>query len=114
MRAGVKMGDTTLVDTCINDGLTDAFHKYHMGITAENVAKQWDISREAQDSFALESQKKCAAAQKAGLFDKEIAPVTYKTRKGTVEVSKDEFPRPDSTLESFKKLNPVFLRDGTG
>jgi len=114
MRAGTKMGDATMVDTAICDGLTDAFHKYHMGITAENVAKQWELSRESQDAFALSSQTKCGEAIKEDRFKGEIVPITLKTRKGDVVVAADEFPRPESTLAGFQQLKPAFIRDGSG
>lgn len=114
MRAGTKMGDATMVDTAICDGLTDAFHKYHMGITAENVAKQWELSRESQDAFALSSQTKCGEAIKEDRFKGEIVPITIKTRKGDVVVAADEFPRPESTLAGFQRLKPAFIRDGSG
>ncbi|KAM8947576.1 acetyl-CoA acetyltransferase, cytosolic [Pelodytes ibericus] len=114
MRSGVKFGDASLQDSILCDGLNDAFYKYHMGITAENVAKQWKISREEQDQLALESQKRTEAAQKAGYFDKEIVPVSVPSRKGPVEVKTDEFPRHGSNLESMAKLKPYFLKDGSG
>ncbi|KAG5846423.1 acetyl-CoA acetyltransferase, cytosolic [Anguilla anguilla] len=114
MRAGVKMGDATLQDSIITEGLTDAFHNYHMGITAENVAKQWGVSREAQDQFAVSSQNRTEAAQKAGHFDREIVPVTVASRKGPVEVKTDEFPRHGSNLDAMAKLKPYFVKDGTG
>ncbi|KAK6187643.1 hypothetical protein SNE40_005622 [Patella caerulea] len=114
LRPGHKMGDASLVDTMIKDGLTDAFNNYHMGITAENVAKQWNISREQQDEFSLKSQLKCETAQKAGNFDEEIVPVTIKSRSGSDEVKKDEFPRSGSAIENFTKLKPCFIRDGSG
>ncbi|XP_064628295.1 acetyl-CoA acetyltransferase, cytosolic-like [Lineus longissimus] len=114
LRAGTKMGDATMVDTVINDGLMDVFNNYHMGITAENVAKKWNISREDQDQFALQSQLRCEAAQNAGHFDQEIVPVSVPSRKGPVEVKKDEFPRAGCVLENFSKLRPCFLKDGTG
>ncbi|KAK2856168.1 hypothetical protein Q5P01_004903 [Channa striata] len=114
MRTGVKMGDATLYDSVVADGLTDAFHGYHMGITAENVAKQWGVSREEQDQFALQSQKKTEAAQKAGHFDQEIVPVMVPSRKGPVEVKVDEFPRHGSNIDSMSKLKPCFIKDGSG
>ncbi|KAM9778827.1 acetyl-CoA acetyltransferase, cytosolic [Syngnathus typhle] len=114
MRAGVKMGDASLQDSMVADGLTDAFHGYHMGITAENVAKQWDVSREAQDVFAVRSQNKVEAAQKAGYFLQEIVPVVVPSRKGAVEVKVDEFPRHGSHLESMSKLRPCFAKDASG
>uniref|UniRef100_A0A6Q2XUL4 Acetyl-CoA acetyltransferase 2 n=1 Tax=Esox lucius TaxID=8010 RepID=A0A6Q2XUL4_ESOLU len=114
LRAGVKMGDATMQDSIITDGLTDAFHCYHMGITAENVAKQWGVSREAQDQFATQSQNRTEAAQKAGHFDQEIVPVIVPSRKGPVEVRADEFPRHGSNLDAISKLRPCFLKDGSG
>ncbi|XP_061097132.1 acetyl-CoA acetyltransferase, cytosolic [Conger conger] len=114
LRAGIKMGDSTLQDSILAEGLTDAFHHYHMGITAENVAKQWGVTREAQDQFALSSQNRTEAAQKAGHFDREIVPVTVPTRKGPLEVKTDEFPRHGSTLDAMTKLKPCFVKDGTG
>uniref|UniRef100_A0A672YXD5 Acetyl-CoA acetyltransferase 2 n=1 Tax=Sphaeramia orbicularis TaxID=375764 RepID=A0A672YXD5_9TELE len=114
MRAGVKMGDASLQDSMVADGLTDAFHGYHMGITAENVAKQWGITREDQDLFAVQSQNKTEAAQKAGHFDQEIVPVIVPSRKGPVEVKVDEFPRHGSNMDSMSKLKPCFIKDGTG
>lgn len=113
LRAGVKMGNGTLVDTMINDGLTDAFAKTHMGITAENVAKKFSISREEQDQFALASQQKAGAAMAAGKFKDEIVPVVIPSKKGDVTVDKDEFPRPDTTLEALAKLKPAFDKEGT-
>ncbi|XP_013865448.1 acetyl-CoA acetyltransferase, cytosolic [Austrofundulus limnaeus] len=114
MRAGVKMGDAPLQDSMVADGLMDAFHGYHMGITAENVAKQWGVSREKQDQFAVKSQNRTEAAQKAGHFDQEIVPITVPSRKGPVEVKVDEFPRHGSNMESMSKLKPCFIKDGSG
>ncbi|KAF7253785.1 Acetyl-CoA acetyltransferase, cytosolic [Varanus komodoensis] len=114
MRSGVKMGEASLQDTLILDGLTDAFYHYHMGITAENVAKQWQVSREEQDQVAVKSQNKAEHAQKAGYFDKEIVPVHVPSRKGPVEVKSDEHPRHGSNLETMAKLKPYFVTDGTG
>uniref|UniRef100_A0A8C4HHW6 Acetyl-CoA acetyltransferase 2 n=2 Tax=Dicentrarchus labrax TaxID=13489 RepID=A0A8C4HHW6_DICLA len=114
MRAGVKMGDASLQDSMVADGLTDAFHGYHMGITAENVAKQWVVSREEQDQFAVQSQNKTEAAQKAGHFDQEIVPVMVPSRQGPVEVKVDEFPRPGSNMSSMSKLRPCFIKDSSG
>nr|XP_020444108.1 acetyl-CoA acetyltransferase, cytosolic isoform X1 [Monopterus albus] len=113
MRAGVKMGDASLQDSMVADGLTDAFHSYHMGITAENVAKQWGVSREEQDQFAVQSQNKTETAQKAGHFDQEIVPVMVPSRKGPVEVKVDEFPRHGSNVESLSKLRPCFIKDSS-
>ncbi|MBR0643829.1 acetyl-CoA C-acetyltransferase [Plastoroseomonas hellenica] len=113
LRAGQKMGDLALVDTMIKDGLWDAFHGYHMGTTAENVATKYQITREEQDRFALASQHKAGEAMKSGRFRDEIVPVTVKTRKGEVVVSDDEYPRPDTSLEVLQKLRPAFSKDGT-
>jgi acetyl-CoA C-acetyltransferase len=113
LRAGQKMGDLSLVDTMIKDGLWDAFHGYHMGNTAENVAQKFQITREQQDEFAAASQRKAAEAMAAGRFADEIAPVTVKGRKGDVVVSADEYPKPDTTLEVLAKLRPAFQKDGT-
>ncbi|EIJ43816.1 acetyl-CoA acetyltransferase [Beggiatoa alba B18LD] len=113
-RQGVKMGDWTLSDTMIVDGLTDAFHNYHMGITAENIAAKFEISRDEQDSFAATSQQRAEAAQKAGHFDSQIVPVVMPQKKGDPVVFKvDEFPRHGSTKESLGKLRPAFKSDGT-
>ncbi|XP_037305411.2 acetyl-CoA acetyltransferase, cytosolic [Pungitius pungitius] len=114
MRAGVKMGDASLQDSMVADGLTDAFHGYHMGITAENVAKQWEVSREEQDRFAVQSQNKTEAAQEAGHFDQEIVPVVVSSRKGPVEVKVDEFPRKGSNMDSMSKLRPCFVKHSSG
>ncbi|WP_417246698.1 acetyl-CoA C-acetyltransferase [Celeribacter sp.] len=113
LRAGHKMGDMKFIDSMIKDGLWDAFNGYHMGITAENVAEQWQISREMQDEFALASQNKAEAAQKAGKFSDEIIPITVKTRKSETVVDQDEFIRHGATLESMQKLRPAFDREGT-
>ena len=113
LRSGQKMGDLALVDTMIKDGLWDAFHGYHMGQTAENIAARWQITREDQDRFAVASQNKAEAAQKAGKFKDEIAPVTIKTRKGDVVVADDEYIRHGVTLESIAGLRPAFSKDGT-
>jgi len=108
LRDGTKMGDFKMVDTMIKDGLWDAFNGYHMGTTAENVAKQFQITREEQDKFAVASQNKAEAAKKAGKFKDEIAPVTVKTRKGDVVVSEDEYIKDGVTLEGISKLRPAF------
>ncbi len=113
LRAGQKMGDLKFIDTMIRDGLWDAFNGYHMGQTAENVAEQWQITREAQDEFALASQNKAEAAQKAGKFKDEIVPFTVKTRKGDTMVDQDEYIRHGATLEGMQKLRPAFTKDGT-
>jgi acetyl-CoA C-acetyltransferase len=113
LRDGTKMGDASMVDTMIKDGLWDAFNGYHMGNTAENVAEQWQITREEQDEFALNSQLKAEAAQKAGRFKDEIIPVTIKTRKGETIVSDDEYIRHGATIESMQKLRPAFQKDGS-
>jgi acetyl-CoA C-acetyltransferase len=113
LRNGQKMGDLTFVDTMIKDGLWDAFNGYHMGTTAENVATQGQITREDQDRFATQSQNRAEAAQKAGKFDSEIAPVTIKGRKGDTVVDKDEYIRHGSTYEAMAGLRPAFSKDGT-
>jgi acetyl-CoA C-acetyltransferase len=113
LRNGVKMGNFEMIDTMIKDGLWDAFNGYHMGNTAENVARQWQITRAQQDEFAVGSQNKTEAAQKSGRFKDEIAPVTVKTRKGDVVVDADEYPKHGTTLESIAKLRPAFNKDGT-
>jgi acetyl-CoA C-acetyltransferase len=107
------MGDMGFIDTMIRDGLWDAFHGYHMGTTAENVAKAYQITREQQDEFALASQHKAAAAQKAGKFASEIVPVTIKGRKGDIVVDQDEYIRHDASMESMTRLRPAFSKDGT-
>ncbi|KAM9234873.1 acetyl-CoA acetyltransferase, cytosolic [Dugong dugon] len=114
LRTGVKMGEMPLLDSLLCDGLTDAFHHYHMGVTAENVAKKWQVSREDQDKVALLSQNRTESAQKAGHFDKEIVPVFVSSRKGLTEVKTDEFPRHGSNIEAMSKLKPCFITDGTG
>lgn len=113
LRNGVKMGNGTLADTMITDGLWDCFNDYHMGITAENIASQFGISREQQDTFAAKSQAKAAAAMKAGKFKDEIIPITIKGKKGDTVVEVDEFPRADTTAESLAALRPAFTKDGT-
>jgi acetyl-CoA C-acetyltransferase len=113
LRGGQRMGDLNFVDTMIKDGLWDAFNGYHMGITAENVAKQWHVSRDEQDALALASQQKASAAQKAGKFKDEIAPVTLSSRKGEVVVEADEYIRHDASSETMTKLRPAFTKDGT-
>ena len=113
LRAGQKMGPLELVDSMIRDGLWDIFNGYHMGITAENVAEQWKISRTRQDELAVASQNKAEAAQKAGRFKDEIVPVVINTRKGDITVEADEYIRPGTTLESIAKLKPAFRKDGT-
>jgi acetyl-CoA C-acetyltransferase len=113
LRNGQKMGDLAFVDTMIKDGLWDAFHGYHMGQTAENIAARWQITREDQDRFAVGSQNKAEAAQTSGRFDAEIAPVTISGRKGDTIVSKDEYIRLGATLESVAGLRPAFTKDGT-
>jgi len=114
MRNGVKFGDLSFADTLLSDGLTDAFHNYHMGRTAENVAERWQISREDQDRFALQSQLRCEAARKAGFFETEIVPVVVSGRQGTTEVKTDEFPRNGCTIEGLQKLKPAFPVNGKG
>jgi acetyl-CoA C-acetyltransferase len=113
LRNGTKMGDTEMIDTMIRDGLWDAFNGYHMGNTAENVAEQWQITREEQDQFAVMSQNRAEAAQKSGRFKDEIVPVTIKSRKGEVVVEDDEYIRHGATLETMQKLRPAFQKDGT-
>ncbi len=113
LRGGVKMGDYNLIDTMIKEGLWDAFNGYHMGVTAENVARQWQITREEQDKFATASQNKAEAARKAGKFKDEIAPVTVKTRKGETVVSEDEYIREGAKVEDAAKLRPAFDKEGT-
>ena len=113
LRAGQKMGDMKFIDSMIRDGLWDAFNGYHMGQTAENVAARWQITREAQDEFALASQNKAEAAQKAGRFADEIIPFVVKTRKGDITVESDEYIRHGATLDSMAKLKPAFTKDGT-
>ncbi len=113
LRNGTKMGDAELVDTMIRDGLWDAFNGYHMGCTAENVAEQWQITREEQDEFAAQSQQRAEAAQKAGRFETEIAPVSYATRKGEVTVAVDGYPKHGTTVEALARLRPAFAKDGT-
>jgi acetyl-CoA C-acetyltransferase len=113
MRDGTKMGDVKFIDTMIKDGLWDAFNGYHMGTTAENVARQWQITREEQDRFAVASQNKAEAARKAGKFKDEIAPVTIKTRKGETVFADDEYIKDGVTYESIAKLKPAFDKEGT-
>ncbi|WP_105384505.1 acetyl-CoA C-acetyltransferase [Neorhizobium alkalisoli] len=113
LRGGVKMGDFKMVDTMIKDGLTDAFFGYHMGITAENIARQWQLSREEQDQFAVSSQNKAEAAQTAGRFRDEIIPYVIQTRKGDVTVDNDEYIRAGTTLDAMTKLRPAFDKEGT-
>ena len=114
MRNGVKMGNYEMVDTMIKDGLWDAFNGYHMGTTAENVAEQWQITRDTQDEFAVASQNKAEAAQKAGKFKDEITPVTIKTRKGDIVVEDDEYIRHGATMENMQKLRPAFDKERLG
>ncbi len=113
LRSGVKMGDFKMIDTMIKDGLWDAFNGYHMGNTAENVAKQWQITRTQQDEFAVASQNKAEAAMKSGRFKDEIVPVTIKSRKGDIVIDTDEYPKAGVTLESIAKLKPAFDKEGT-
>ncbi len=113
MRAGTKMGDMKFIDSMIKDGLWDAFNGYHMGQTAENVANQWQISREMQDAFAVASQNKAEAAQKAGRFAEEIVPFVISTRKGDVTVDADEYIRHGATMDAMTKLRPAFAKDGS-
>ncbi|RZV98801.1 MAG: acetyl-CoA C-acetyltransferase [Rhodobacteraceae bacterium] len=113
LRAGHKMGDMKFIDSMIRDGLWDAFNGYHMGQTAENVAEKWQISRDQQDEFAVASQNKAEAAQKAGKFADEIVPFTVKTRKGDIVVDSDEYIRHGATMEAMQKLRPAFTKDGS-
>ena len=113
LRAGQKMGDMKFIDSMIKDGLWDAFNGYHMGNTAENVAQKWQISRDQQDEFAVASQNKAEAAQKAGKFKDEIAPFIVKTRKGDIVVDQDEYIRHGATLDAMAKLRPAFSKEGT-
>src|SRR5438105_4781500 len=113
LRNGVKMGDFQMIDTMIKDGLWDAFNGYHMGTTAENVARQWQITREAQDKFAVASQNKAEKAQSGGRFRDEITPVTVQTRKGDVVVAEDEYIKKGVTMDGIAKLKPAFAKDGT-
>ncbi len=113
MRNGTKMGSLELLDTMLRDGLTDAFHGYHMGVTAENIAQKWQISREEQDAFAAASQNKAEAAKKSGRFKDEIVPVTIKSKKGDVVVDTDEFIRDGVTADQLGKLRPAFNKEGT-
>ncbi|MEQ8246389.1 MAG: acetyl-CoA C-acetyltransferase [Alphaproteobacteria bacterium] len=113
LRQGTKMGDTQMIDTMIRDGLWDVFNGYHMGSTAENVARQWQITREAQDAFAVASQNKAEAARKAGRFADEIVAVTVPGRKGDTVVEHDEYIRDGATLDAMQKLRPAFEKDGT-
>ena len=111
-RYGYRMGNATMVDTMVNDALTDAFNQYHMGITAENIAEQWGLTRQQLDEFAAWSQQKTVAAQEAGKFDDEIVPVEVKKKKETIIFNKDEGPRPGTTAEGIAKLRPAFKKDG--
>lgn len=114
-RFGGRLGDSSLIDTLTNDGLTDAFNHYHMGITAENVAKKYNISREEQDRFAAESQRRAAIALENGVFTEEIVPVEIPQRKGqSIVFNQDEYPRAGSTFEKLQNLRPAFLQDGSG
>ena len=113
LRNGTKMGDMKFLDTMLRDGLMDAFHGYHMGNTAENVATKWQISRDEQDQFAVASQNKAEAAQKAGRFAAEITSVTIQSKKGDTTVDQDEYIRPGTTLDSLAKLKPAFSKEGT-
>ncbi|WP_427025545.1 acetyl-CoA C-acetyltransferase [Aureimonas ureilytica] len=113
LRAGQKMGDLKFIDTMLKDGLIDAFQGYHMGNTAENVARQWQITRDEQDEFAVRSQNKAEEAQKAGRFKDEIAPFTVSSRKGDVVVADDEYIKPGTTLDKVQKLKPAFDKEGT-
>ncbi|USD62049.1 acetyl-CoA C-acetyltransferase [Vibrio sp. SCSIO 43140] len=112
-RSGHKMGDMTAKDLLVADGLTDVFNAYHMGVTAENIAKQVDISRDDQDAYALSSQQKAVAAIEAGKFNEEIVPVEVKVRRNVVEFATDEYPKVDATMEGLAKLRPAFDREGS-
>ena len=112
-RWGARMGNVNMVDVMVNDGLTDAFAGYHMGITAENLAEKYELTREMQDELALNSQLKAEKAQNEGKFDEEIVPVVISTRKGDVVIDKDEFIKPGMTMEKLAKLKPAFKKDGT-
>ena len=114
LRNGIKFGDATMKDSMVSDGLTDAFDKCHMGITAENVAKEFNISRSEQDAFAAESQKKTKSALEQDEFDQEIVPVEVKSRKGSVVVTKDEHPKPETNEEGLARLRPAFIKDSSG
>jgi acetyl-CoA C-acetyltransferase len=113
LRSGTKMGDLKFIDTMLKDGLIDAFHGYHMGNTAENVAEKWQLTREDQDKFAAHSQNKAEAAQKEGRFRDEITPFTVKGRKGDVVIDQDEYIRPGTTVEALAKLRPAFSKEGS-
>ena len=113
LRSGQKMGNLELIDTMIKDGLWDHFNGYHMGSTAENVANQWQITRDAQDAFALSSQSKAETAQKEGKFKDEIVPVTVKSRRGETIVEEDEYPKHGTNLETLGSLRPAFSKEGT-
>jgi len=113
LRDGKKLGDIEMIDTMIRDGLWDAFHGYHMGVTAENVATKFQVTRQEQDKFALSSQKKAIQAQKKGKFDDEIVSFKIKSKKAEIEFIKDEHPRDEITIETLKKLKPVFQKEGT-
>ncbi|MBW3096583.1 acetyl-CoA C-acetyltransferase [Pseudohoeflea coraliihabitans] len=113
LRSGVKMGDMKMIDTMIKDGLTDAFYGYHMGNTAENIARQWQLSRDEQDNFAVASQNKAERAQKAGRFKDEIAPFTVKSRKSETVVEDDEYIKHGVTIEGVQKLRPAFDKEGS-
>jgi acetyl-CoA C-acetyltransferase len=113
MRAGSKMGDVKFLDSMLKDGLMDAFHGYHMGNTAENVAQRWQLTRDEQDQFAVASQNKAEAAQKSGRFKDEIVPFTIASRKGDIVVDQDEYIRPGTTIDAVAKLKPAFSKDGT-
>jgi acetyl-CoA C-acetyltransferase len=113
MRSGARLGNVQAIDSMVNDGLTDVFNQYHMGITAENIAEQFSISREEQDAFSLGSQQKTAAAMESGRFNDEIVPVTVKQRRKEVVIDTDEYPKPDTSEEGLAKLRPAFKKDGT-
>jgi len=112
-RWGARMGDAKMIDSMVNDGLWEAFNNYHMGVTAENIVKEWGLTREEQDKFSVASQNKAEAAQKSGAFDEEIVPVVMTSKKGEVVFAKDEYIKYGATYESVAKLKPAFLKDGT-
>jgi len=113
MRAGARLGNTEAIDHMVFDGLTDIFNDYHMGVTAENIAEQYEIGRDQQDEFAAESQRKCGEAMNAGRFKDEITPFTIKHRKGDIVFDTDEYPKPDTTAEGIARLRPAFKKDGS-
>jgi len=113
LRSGKKLGDTEMIDTMIKDGLWDAFHNYHMGVTAENVAEKFQITREEQDKFALKSQEKALKAQKQNKFNEEIVNFRIKSKKAEIDFNQDEHPREGISLDALSRLKPIFKKDGT-